>query len=640
MDQDNVPETELLSAYLDGELTAAEQTRAEQLLASNPAARQWVEDMRALSHTLHALPRQTLGEDLGPRVLRLAEQRMLAGAPPAQGAAEPPRPLWRETLRGMLSRRALVWSGLAVAIAVMMMLSEQSKTKLPARHVAQTGTAAPAKDAAPAAKEFDKKIENEELADGSRRDAETRKKSESAVAMREGTKRELVIQAAPRPATRPASKADTGVAMAEKKAPAMKPAAEKAPQPPEEPPADKLAKDGRFPSPLVSPSPAAPPPNAGATLTENGSGSGPSGGMPFAGDSEQNVVPSAAGQASTTGRYYNNFANAGGEGGAHIRSKGPGGQHGEVAAAAESPLVVQCDVTAAAVGQQTFDKLLVANGIARMPASNMQLAQNAAGPLDLVYVQATPAQIWNVLSQLAARQDAFPLVVVEPATGVAWQQGFDQVNRRGGQQQPLGPQYAVSGRVAPLPRPNMNMKKGAAKVGSGETSPPNDLNARGGQQAYVQPYDRSVNNFNYVAGPDASRQQPPAAQQAAGGRAEQKRALDEAQTAPPAAVAQQPSPLQFSRQKPAAAHYGQPRPTPQPKQAGSPQNQRAAAYRVLFVLRRVAQPLPAARAVEQAGQTQQAEPSQALQNAAAAPAAAPAVPPPAASAPPQQVPSK
>ncbi len=465
MDQDNVPETELLSAYLDGELTAAEQAHAEQLLASNPAARQWVEDMRALSHTLHALPRQTLGEDLGPRVLRLAEQRMLAGAPPAQGAAEPPRPLWRETLRGMLSRRALVWSGLAVAIAVMMMLTEQNKTKLPARHVARTGAAERAKDAAPAAEELSKKMEKAELAEGSRRDAETRKKTASAVEMREGEKRELVIQAAPRPAVRPAPKADAGLTTAEKKAAATKPAAENLPQLPEEKPADKLAKD-KAPRPAeANPAPGPVTMDVYGDVRDSGSRSKASDDRSGLGGYSGQPVPNAASKASVSGQGRQSYTNASGAGGARIRSKGPGAPRGEVAAAAESPLVVQCDVTPAAVGQQTFDKLLVANGIARIPASNMQLAQNAAGPLDLVYVQATPAQIWNVLSQLSARQDAFPLVVVEPATGVAWQQGFDQVNRRGGQQQPLGPQYAVSGRVVPLPRPNMNMKNSAAKAG-------------------------------------------------------------------------------------------------------------------------------------------------------------------------------
>ena len=121
----NAAENERLSAYLDGELTAAEQAQMEQLLAASPAARQLLDELRTLSTTLQSLPQQKLGEDLGPQVLRLAERRMLTEPPSADAQAQPaklPLPSWRETLRGMLGPRALVWSGLAVAIAVMMML--------------------------------------------------------------------------------------------------------------------------------------------------------------------------------------------------------------------------------------------------------------------------------------------------------------------------------------------------------------------------------------------------------------------------------------------------------------------------------------------------------------------------------------
>ena len=94
----NVPENELFSAYLDGELTAAEQAAVEQTLNNSPAARQLLEELRALSTTLQALPPQKLGKDLGPQVLREAERRMLAG-PSAAGensldAAARPSP-WR-----------------------------------------------------------------------------------------------------------------------------------------------------------------------------------------------------------------------------------------------------------------------------------------------------------------------------------------------------------------------------------------------------------------------------------------------------------------------------------------------------------------------------------------------------------------
>lgn len=52
----HLPQDELLSAYLDGELTAAEQAEVERLLATDPAARQLLDELRTLSATLQALP--------------------------------------------------------------------------------------------------------------------------------------------------------------------------------------------------------------------------------------------------------------------------------------------------------------------------------------------------------------------------------------------------------------------------------------------------------------------------------------------------------------------------------------------------------------------------------------------------------
>ena len=73
----DVPDTELFSAYLDGELTADEQVRVEQILATSPEARQLVEELRALGSTLQGLPQKKLDEDLSARVLQVAERRML-----------------------------------------------------------------------------------------------------------------------------------------------------------------------------------------------------------------------------------------------------------------------------------------------------------------------------------------------------------------------------------------------------------------------------------------------------------------------------------------------------------------------------------------------------------------------------------
>jgi negative regulator of sigma E activity len=122
----DIRESELFSAYLDGEVTAAEQARVEQLLASDPAARRLMDSLEALRARLQSLPAEKLGTDLSQRVLRAAERRMLVGEDPRPAPAAPPqRPWWREIhWRGMLSRRALMWSGLAVAIALMLKLND------------------------------------------------------------------------------------------------------------------------------------------------------------------------------------------------------------------------------------------------------------------------------------------------------------------------------------------------------------------------------------------------------------------------------------------------------------------------------------------------------------------------------------
>lgn len=55
---------ELLSAYIDGELTDEERAQVELRLENDPAARELVAEMRALSSTLRGLPREKLAEDI------------------------------------------------------------------------------------------------------------------------------------------------------------------------------------------------------------------------------------------------------------------------------------------------------------------------------------------------------------------------------------------------------------------------------------------------------------------------------------------------------------------------------------------------------------------------------------------------
>jgi len=134
-----------LSAYLDGELTDQQRAELEAEMAADPARQQVVEELRSLSATLRALPRQTLGDDFRDQVLRKAERAMLAAPGErepsatlptdaiATGAiqADPRSTSTDRTARELAdrtvvpigySRRGWVWAALAVAAALLIMI--------------------------------------------------------------------------------------------------------------------------------------------------------------------------------------------------------------------------------------------------------------------------------------------------------------------------------------------------------------------------------------------------------------------------------------------------------------------------------------------------------------------------------------
>lgn len=142
----DVPENELLSAYLDGELTADEQAQVERLLEASPAARQLVDELRALSTSLGDLPSHQIGEDISARVLRRAERQMLAdpaaALPISPAQDQPAGPRWRAIVRRVARPRTLVWSGVAVAVALLLMLANPAALRqAPDRSVATTSPA-------------------------------------------------------------------------------------------------------------------------------------------------------------------------------------------------------------------------------------------------------------------------------------------------------------------------------------------------------------------------------------------------------------------------------------------------------------------------------------------------------------------
>lgn len=128
---------EMISAYLDGELSVDERAQVEKWLAESPELRQLRDELNALGASIQALPRHQLTQDLQGAVLRRAEQTVLAG-----GATRGPNandvhpaskiPLW---LRGAGWRR-LAWPAVAVAAALVVMLFDAEQGPAP-REVAQ-----------------------------------------------------------------------------------------------------------------------------------------------------------------------------------------------------------------------------------------------------------------------------------------------------------------------------------------------------------------------------------------------------------------------------------------------------------------------------------------------------------------------
>jgi hypothetical protein len=123
---------ELLSAYIDGELTAAERALVEERLRSDPAAAALVEELRSLSSTIKSLPRETLGRDLRAGVLAEVEQARadLDRHGPATLPLEPV-----DRWQGI--RRGLVWSALAIAATVVVAVFQPAEVNQGDRELAR-----------------------------------------------------------------------------------------------------------------------------------------------------------------------------------------------------------------------------------------------------------------------------------------------------------------------------------------------------------------------------------------------------------------------------------------------------------------------------------------------------------------------
>ncbi len=122
---------ELVSAYLDGELTADEQAQIEERMAASPEFRQTVEELRGLRMSFEALPQHRLPADFAERVLRRAEQEVLIGTSDAAAATPAPvtlpaRPAADDRLPNRRSGfRPFVWTMVAAAAALLILITNR-----------------------------------------------------------------------------------------------------------------------------------------------------------------------------------------------------------------------------------------------------------------------------------------------------------------------------------------------------------------------------------------------------------------------------------------------------------------------------------------------------------------------------------
>jgi hypothetical protein len=103
---------ELLSAYIDGELTEEERAAVEARLESDPAARELVAEMRSLSGTLKSLPRELLAEDLRSAVLSQIVDKQVS-LPRAE----------------LTMVRRLMWPAIAIAATLLLVFVQEDQNR-------------------------------------------------------------------------------------------------------------------------------------------------------------------------------------------------------------------------------------------------------------------------------------------------------------------------------------------------------------------------------------------------------------------------------------------------------------------------------------------------------------------------------
>ncbi len=111
-----VPPQDLLSAYLDGELSPAERERVERLLEQSPKARQELRELEQVGELLRQLPRESLPITFASELLdiRLSEKAVAEDQTEAPNQiSSTPSTNGRQSRRSFARMRKLGWLGLA-----------------------------------------------------------------------------------------------------------------------------------------------------------------------------------------------------------------------------------------------------------------------------------------------------------------------------------------------------------------------------------------------------------------------------------------------------------------------------------------------------------------------------------------------
>src|SRR3954469_3252026 len=113
---------ELISAYLDDELSGEDRAVVERRLAADPAAQRLLHELRMVSQSVQGMPQENLGRDLSATIVELIEQERKPTPSPTDGS-KPGGSLPRLPVFG--SRRAWIWASLALAAGVLIMFVER-----------------------------------------------------------------------------------------------------------------------------------------------------------------------------------------------------------------------------------------------------------------------------------------------------------------------------------------------------------------------------------------------------------------------------------------------------------------------------------------------------------------------------------